>query len=122
VGSEGKFTSLLPLGQGEFTADIFLVGVANAPWLPLVLAGLSVAGMFTGIAFRFRSFLQLGFGFLCLSMLTIIWHAAANLGWVWVWYVAGIALGLMIIVVFAIFEKKRTEMGALLDNLRSWAG
>ena len=58
------------------TADIFLIGVAEAPWLPLVLIALSVAGIFAGIAFRMRSFLQLGTGFLCLSLLTIVWHVA----------------------------------------------
>jgi hypothetical protein len=103
------------------TADIFLVGVARAPWLPLVLGSLSVAGIFIGIGLRLRSFLQLGTGFLCLSLLTIIWHAAANLGWTWVWYVAGIALGVTIIAVFALFEKKKNEMNALLQNLRQWA-
>jgi hypothetical protein len=103
------------------TADVFLVGVANAPWLPLVLGGLSVAGIFAGIGWRLRSFLQMGIGFLCLSLLTIIWHAAANLGWTWVWYVAGIALGVTIIAVFALFEKKKNEMTALLQNLRHWS-
>jgi hypothetical protein len=103
------------------TADIFLAGVANAPWLPLVLAGLSVGGILFGIGFRIRSFLQLGTGFLCLSLLTIIWHAAANLGWTWVWYVAGIALGITIIAVFALFEKKRSEMIAVVENVRKWS-
>ena len=100
------------------TADIFLIGVAQAPWLPLVLAGLSVAGIMVGIAARVRSFLVLGTGFLCLSLLTMIWHAAANLGWTWVWYVAGIALGAAIITLFALFEKKRREMTAWFDELK----
>ncbi len=103
------------------TADIFLIGVARAPWLPLVLAGLSLAGIFVGFAFRVRSFLLMGVGFLCLSMLTMIWHAAANLGWTWVWYVSGIVLGVAIITVFAFFEKKRNEMSAWLDDLKDWA-
>src|SRR5258708_22031185 len=33
------------------TADVFLNGVATAPWLPLVLAGLSVAGVLVGVMF-----------------------------------------------------------------------
>ncbi|NLX21944.1 MAG: hypothetical protein GXY55_09795 [Phycisphaerae bacterium] len=102
------------------TADIFLIGVAHAPWLPLVLGGLSVAGIFVGIAARVRSFLMLGTGFLCLALFTMIWHAAANLGWTWVWYVAGIALGAAIITVFALFERKRNEMNAWLGQMRSW--
>jgi hypothetical protein len=102
------------------TADVFLIGVANAPWLPLVLAGLSVIGVLAGLASRVRSFLMLGTGFLCLSLLTMIWHAAADLGWTWVWYVAGIALGAAIITVFALFEKKRSEMTAWLEHVRTW--
>ncbi|MBK8271287.1 MAG: hypothetical protein IPK83_24395, partial [Planctomycetes bacterium] len=104
------------------TADVFLVGVANAPWLPLVLGGLSVAGVIVGIAFRIRSFLQMGTGFLCLALFTIIWHAAEDLGWTWVWYVAGIALGVLIITMFALFEKKRAEMTALLKGVKEWEG
>ena len=95
--------------------------VTKAPWLPLVPAGMSVAGILAGIAFRMRSFLQLGTGFLCLSLLTIVWHAAANLGWTWVWYVAGIALGVAISTMFALFEKKCSVMGALLREVRGWA-
>lgn len=103
------------------TADVFLIGVARAPWLPLVLGGLSVVGIFVGIASRVRSFLLLGTGFLSLSLLTMIWHAAANLGWTWVWYVAGIALGAAIITIFALFEKKRSQMTALIEQVKDWA-
>jgi hypothetical protein len=103
------------------SADIFLTGVARAPWLPLVLGGLSVAGILVGLASRIRSFLMLGMGFLCLSLLTIIWHASTNLGWTWAWYVAGIALGVGIITVFALFEKRRSEMNAWLEGLKRWA-
>ncbi|HVP11902.1 MAG TPA: hypothetical protein VMV94_12040, partial [Phycisphaerae bacterium] len=103
------------------SADIFLIGVAQAPWLPLVLAGLSIAGIMVGLASRIRSFLMLGTGFLCLALLTMIWHASTNLGWTWAWYVAGIALGVGIITIFALFEKRRTEMTAWLDELKRWA-
>ena len=104
------------------TADVFLIGVANAPWLPLVLGALSVVGILVGIGFRVRSFLTLGTAFLCVSLLTIIWYAAANLGWTWVWYVAGIALGALIITLFALFEKKRTEMTTMFREVREWQG
>ncbi|HOJ72911.1 MAG TPA: hypothetical protein PLQ89_14785 [Phycisphaerae bacterium] len=102
------------------TADIFLIGVAAAPWLPLVLAGLSILGVFVGVASRTRSFLFLGTGFLCLALLTMIWHAASNLGWTWVWYVAGIALGLIIITIFALFERKREQMNVWVGQLKQW--
>src|SRR4029453_9198971 len=72
------------------TADIFINGVATSPWLPLVLAGLSVVGVMLGILLRVRAFLFLGSAFLLLALLTMIWHAAANLGWTWLWDAAGI--------------------------------
>lgn len=104
------------------TLDVFLIGVAQAPWLPLVLAGLSIIGIFIGLARHIRSYLFLGTGFLCLSLLTMIWHAASNLGWTWIWYVAGIALGVGIITVFALFEKKKNEMSKVIDEVKDWEG
>jgi hypothetical protein len=102
------------------TADVFINGVATSPWLPLVLAGLSVAGVFCGVSLRVRAFLYLGSFFLLISVITMIWYASANLGWTWLWYVAGITIGVLIIFTFAIFEKKRTEMLRLVDGLREW--
>jgi len=102
------------------TADIFINGVAASPWLPIVLAFLSVAGVIAGVMMRVRAFLFLGTIFLGISLLTMIWHASANLGWAWLWYVTGIALGLLIILLFALFEKKRDEMLRLIDGLRTW--
>lgn len=102
------------------TADIFLNGVTDHPWLPLVLAVLSVAGVMFGIFFRLRAFLLLGTLFLALAMITMIYYASADLHWTWLWYVAGIALGVSILVLFALFEKKRTEMLALVDGLKRW--
>lgn len=102
------------------TADIFLNGAAHAPWLPLVLMALSVAGVLAGVVMRVRSFLFLGTGFLMLSVVAMIWNAAANLHWTWLWYVAGIGLGLMILALFALFEKKREEMLGLIEGLKGW--
>ena len=58
------------------TADIFINGVADAPWLPAVLAGLSIVGVLAGILLRVRAFLYLGTAFLVVALMTIIWHAA----------------------------------------------
>ena len=102
------------------TADIFLNGVRQAPWLPLVLAALSVTGVMIGILWQLRSFLFLGTAFLGLAVLTMIYYASANLGWTWLWYVAGIALGSAIIATFALFEKKRGQMLALVEGLKQW--
>jgi hypothetical protein len=102
------------------TADIFLTGVRAAPWLPLVLSLLSIVGIFGGILLRVRAFLYLGSSFLFLSLVTMILSAHINLGWTWLWWVAGIGLGVAIIVVFALFEKKRNEMLLVVDGLRQW--
>ncbi|HXQ72999.1 MAG TPA: hypothetical protein VN844_21045, partial [Pyrinomonadaceae bacterium] len=102
------------------TADIFINGVANSPWLPLILGSFSLAGVFAGIIFRIRGLLLLGSVFLLLSIVTMIWYASANLGWTWLWYVAGIVTGATIIFMFAVFEKKRSEVLRLVEDLKEW--
>ena len=102
------------------TADIFLTGVAEAPYLPLILAAISIAGMLAGIALRIRAFLYLGLTFLLLALATIIWHAGYNLERTWIFYVAGIVSGVLIIALFAVFEKKREEILHVVEKLKSW--
>ncbi len=102
------------------TADIFLNGVAEAPWLPFVLAGISILGILAGIMLRVRAFLFLGTSFLGLSLLTIIWYAAVDLQQTWLWFVSGIVAGIAIIAIFALFEKKRQEILHLVDELKKW--
>ena len=102
------------------TADIFINGVANSPWLPLILSSFSLAGVFAGILFRIRGLLLLGSVFLLLSIITMIWYASANFGWTWLWYVAGIVTGATIIFMFAVFEKKRSEVLRLVEGLKEW--
>lgn len=114
-----RYASLMVIYVSS-TADIFLNGVHEHPWLPLVLAALSVAGVMTGMLARLRAFLFLGTAFLTLSVGTMIYYASVNLGWTWLWYVAGIALGTAIIATFALFEKKRSEMVALVEGLKQW--
>ncbi|HEX6650049.1 MAG TPA: hypothetical protein VF075_10925, partial [Pyrinomonadaceae bacterium] len=102
------------------TADIFINGVANSPWLPLILGSFSLAGVFAGILFRIRGLLLLGSIFLLLSIVTMIWYASVNLGWTWLWYVAGIVTGATIIFMFALFEKKRSEVLRVVEGLKEW--
>lgn len=104
------------------TADIFINGVARSPWLPLVLAGLSIAGVFAGIIFRVQAFLLLGSTFLLLAIATMINYASVNFHWTWLWYVAGIVVGAAIIATFAVFEKKRAEVLRVVDELKDWKG
>ncbi len=102
------------------TAEIFVRGVAQSPWQPLVLMLLSAAGVLAGMLLRVRAFLYLGSSFLLISIVAMIWHASANLGWTWLWYVTGIVVGLAIILLFAMFEKKRSELLRLVEGLRTW--
>jgi len=102
------------------TADIFINGAANSPWLPLILGTLSLAGIFSGIVFRIRGLLMLGSIFLLLSIVTMIWFATVNFGWTWLWYVAGIVTGATIIFMFALFEKKRGEVLRVVEGLKEW--
>lgn len=102
------------------TADIFINGVANSPWLPLILMLLSVAGVLGGIMFRIRAFLFLGAAFLVISLVTMIYYASSELEWTWLWWVAGIFVGGAIIFTFALFEKKKQEMLQMLENMRGW--
>ena len=71
---------------------------------------------------RVRSFLFLGASFLLLALLTVIWYAAVDLHQTWLWYVSGIITGILIIAMFALFEKKRKELLGLVEQLKRWDG
>jgi hypothetical protein len=102
------------------TLDIFLTGVARAPWLPIVLAALSIAGIFAGVFLRIRGFLYLGLGFLIFALFSIIWHAAVNLHQTWLWAATGIVAGIAILLIFALFEKKREDVLRVVAELKEW--
>jgi hypothetical protein len=89
------------------TTDMFIAGVGNSFWLPVALAVLCVAGVLLGIMLRVHAFLYLGVGFLLIDIFSMIWHAAVNLEQTWVWYVSGIVLGVAILTLFAVFEKRK---------------
>ncbi|HEX2270513.1 MAG TPA: hypothetical protein VHH35_13295 [Pyrinomonadaceae bacterium] len=114
-----RYMSLVTI-YASSTADIFINGVANSPWLPLILGSFSLAGVFAGIMFRIRGLLLLGSVFLLLSIITMIWYASVNFGWTWLWYVAGIVTGATIIFMFAVFEKKRSEVMRVVEGLKEW--
>ncbi len=114
-----RYSSLMMIYISS-TADIFINGVRESPWLTMVLAVLSVAGVIAGLMLRVRAFLFLGTAFLLLSVLTMIWTASVNLGWEWLWYLAVIAFGVLILFTFALFERKRNEMLGLVERLKQW--
>src|SRR5205814_4079444 len=53
-----RYLSLVTI-YASSTADIFINGVANSPWLPLILGSFSLAGIFAGILFRILGLLLL---------------------------------------------------------------
>jgi hypothetical protein len=103
------------------TADIVLTGVAHAPWLPLVLGGLAIGGIFLGILLQIRGFLMLGLGFLGIALFSMIWFAAVDLHQTWIWWASGIVVGCLILTVFGLFEKKRLEVLQLLHQMKQWS-
>jgi hypothetical protein len=100
------------------TADVFINGVAEAPWLPAVLAGLSLLGVLAGILLRVRALLYLGTAFLVVALMTVIWHAAEQR--TWIWWVTGIVTGSLIIALFGLFEKRRDDVLRVVEELKHW--
>lgn len=102
------------------TSEIYLQGIAQAPWLPMILACLSVLGIFIGIAARIRSMLWLGILFLCVALFSILWYAAVDLEQTWIWYVFGLVLGMLILAIFAMFEKRREDLNRIMESMQHW--
>lgn len=102
------------------TSEIFLRGIGESLWPPMVLAALSVAGVFVGIVLQVRAFLYLGTTFVLLSVLSMVWHAQRAIQHVWPWWAFGIGLGICILVIFGLFEKKRPEITAWVRELQQW--
>jgi len=98
----------------------FLRGVGESVWLPLVLVGLSVAGALVGLLLRIRSFLYLGVTFLMVVIVRMILYAAFEQGQIWVFWAAVVALGLAVIGLFAVFEKRRNDVLAALERFKGW--
>ena len=101
------------------TADMFIGGL-GVLWLSIVLALLAVAGVLAGMLLRVRAFLFLGVTFLFLVIFARIWHAAVDQAQTWVWWVCGIVLGVAILALFALFEKRRNDVVKMIDDLKRW--
>jgi hypothetical protein len=102
------------------TADIFIGGIGDNLWEPMALATLSVFGVFLGIGLQIRAFLYLGSTFTFLAVVSMVWHAYDNIGHVGIWWAFGIALGVLILVIFGVFEKNRAELLRIVQAMRSW--
>jgi len=102
------------------TIEMFKDGIGRHEWLPIVLASLAVLGMLLGILFRVRAFLLSGFLALLVVVFSMIWHAAVVGERMWVWWACGIGLGVIILIMFAVFEKHRNGVIKVIDNMKRW--
>lgn len=102
------------------TADMFLTGLSHSVVPALILMVLAVAGMLVGMVLRVRAYLYLGISFLFLTVFSMIWNAAVDRHQTWVWWASGIALGMVILAVFAVFEKRRNDVLGVLERIKQW--
>ncbi|MBY0523363.1 MAG: hypothetical protein K2R98_08185 [Gemmataceae bacterium] len=100
------------------TAHLFLTGLSV--WAALVLMVLAIAGMLGGMVLHVRAYLFLGMAFLFLTVFSMIWNAAVNQRQTWIWWASGIVLGVFILALFAVFEKRRNDILGLLDRIKKW--
>jgi hypothetical protein len=102
------------------TGEMFISGIGETLWPPMLLAAMSIAGVLIGIMLRIRAFLYLGTSFLLLAIISMVWHAAQNIEHVWPWWAFGIASGIAILVLFGVFEKNRHQVQQAIDRMRQW--
>ena len=102
------------------TSEIFINGLGAKLWPPMVLAVLAVAGIFAGIMMQVRAYLYLGAVFLLMAMVTMVSHAHQRLDHVWPWWVFGITMGVTILVIFGLFEKRKNDLRQVVDRLKGW--
>jgi hypothetical protein len=102
------------------TSEVFVQGLGQTLWPPMILALLSVGGMFLGIVLQIRAFLFLGAGFVLLSIVSMVWHASIAIDHTWPWWAFGIGLGVCILIFFGFFEKQRPEIQRWVNSLQQW--
>ncbi len=103
------------------TSEIFISGIGDKLWPPMVLAVLAVLGIMLGIMMQVRAYLFLGALFLLMAMITMVSHAQQRLDHVWPWWAFGIGMGVAILVMFGLFESRKSKMKALTGRLQQWA-
>ena len=102
------------------TWEIFESGIGDSLWPPMILALLSLAGAFLGIAFQIRGFVYFGTLFLFMSVLTMVAHAHRSLDHTWPWWVFGIVSGISILTLFGLLERQSEKTRQWLQQWRRW--
>ena len=114
-----RYVSLVAIYLSS-TSEIFISGLGQRLLPPMILAVLAVLGIFAGMMFQVRAFLYLGSVFLLLAMITMVAHAQQRLDHVWPWWAFGLIMGTAILVMFGLFEKRRSDMQAIVGQLKEW--
>jgi hypothetical protein len=124
--SEAQMTSLryicLATIYVSSTADIFINGVAQSPWLPLSAGGVVARGSIRGYDFSHSRVSLPGRKF------SVAGHRDDDqlcVGQFWLDVVmvrSRHSHRALIITTFAIFEKKRADVLRVVDELRDWKG
>jgi hypothetical protein len=102
------------------TADLIVAGPGESAPLLLVLAILSVIGVLAGLLLRVRAYLYLGSGFLVLVVFRMIWHAAVEREQTWIWWACGILLGVAVLALFGLLERRGQKAREALERFRQW--
>jgi hypothetical protein len=102
------------------TSEIFISGIGDQLWPPMMLAALSVAGILAGIMLQVRAFLYFGTLFLLMAMISMVSHAHRQFEHVWPWWAFGIAMGIGILVMFGLFEKRKNDLKSIANQLKQW--
>ncbi|MFN7875975.1 MAG: hypothetical protein ACK5PB_11695 [Pirellula sp.] len=102
------------------SSEILIQGLGRSLWPPMVLMVLSLLVGFLGIAFQVKSYLYSSLLFTLFAVVAMVAHAQQSVQHTWPWWVLGISLGIGIMVLFAMFERKRDQLTKLSERLRSW--
>ncbi|MGI9519793.1 MAG: hypothetical protein ACR2NP_22255 [Pirellulaceae bacterium] len=102
------------------TFEIFISGIGDQLWPPMVLAVISILGIMLGMIFQVRAYLFLGSLFLLLAMITMVAHAHQSLNHVWPWWAFGVGMGVAILVMFGLFESRKHKIKSITGELQNW--
>jgi len=114
-----RYTGLAFL-YASSASDLLILGISYSVWLPIALAFWSVIGILAGMASQTKGFLYFGMSFLLMDIFFMIWHAAVDKQQTWVWWIAVIILGSVILAMFTLFEKRKNDIKILLEKIKSW--
>jgi hypothetical protein len=94
--------------------------IGQSAVLPIVTIVLAVLGVLAGILLRERSFIYLGFTFLVVVIGRMIVYATFERGQYRVGLAFCIVMGIAILALFGLFEKRRNDVLASVEKFKKW--